>query len=655
VIITINESNAAQYNALFAKAYQALNKKGLIRPGAEHADGRFHSIDEYFAHLEYLYDENITYLMMPLDETPFVINANTRAISAPKIVIVQNDQVAETVMFTIDRYFDYMDLNNAIIYVQWTLPSGKEGSHLIEMKDIASIPGKIRFGWPLDNEVTSEVGTVKYSVRFWNKGFVPDKDNNPVEKVVYSFNTLTSTLNVNAALQPEINDDIDVNAPVRDNIFKRAIMNSQLTGEGIAVPVNPLFSEPGADLPSTASLIDDTLTLRAQAIVGDTGHVEYEWYYMPAVTVDEFIAGNYYPYNEQTVTNDDGTTTTIPGFSKLGGKVDKNVNEVYVEVTGLTSLVRGEQYYVEASDTSTGYIAYTGTTVPENEKLYERYTTYTVPEGDVKVTGNYEVRATNYIEPNTSKPVSSTVCRLVSPADVVFADKGNLADKAIIDAEKGLTLKVSLVPDASGASVSYDWSKKTVASGDAVEIEGVNTSSLVVEGPGWYQVKALSTLNRETKDATSAECKVTFAPAIPAMSYGTNAQAVIDAGSVVNMKEEDGTEWKAPLYGAVDGSNITLDLSMASVVPTEYSGYDTALFSEEMSYAWGVQAGEEAFRYLTDADVGNLVVSGLGTSSLVVKSPAGTTQHMFKCIVSNKLNGLVVTGSESDALPFYVM
>jgi hypothetical protein len=107
------------------------------------------------------------YMMLPIDEAAFTINANTRAISTPKVVTLQNDQIAETLTFTIDRYFDYMDLYNATVYVQWTLPSGKEGATEIELKDITTMPGKIRFGWPLDSDVTSEIGTVRYSVRFW--------------------------------------------------------------------------------------------------------------------------------------------------------------------------------------------------------------------------------------------------------------------------------------------------------------------------------------------------------------------------------------------------------------------------------------------------------------------------------------------------------
>ena len=586
--------------------------------------------------MEDLLTLDITYMMLPLDESPFAINANTRTITSPKIVILQNDQIAETVLFTIDRYFDYMDLNNAIIYVQWTLPSGKTGASKIEMRDISTVPGKIRFGWPLDSEVTSEVGVVKYSVRFWNKGFVTENEES-VEKVVYSFNTLTSSLTVSPSLQPEVNEDIDINAPVKDNIFKRAIRNSLITNEGVAIPVEPLFSDPGLDLPATASLDEnDTLTLRAQATVGDTGHIEYEWYYKPAVDLEDkgFNANTYYPFNSEIIDNGDGTTTEVPGFSSLGGSV---VDE-YKEVTDLTQLVAGEQYYVEASETSTGYAAYTGTTVPTTEKLYERYTTYTVPSGEAKVTGNYQVRATNFIKPNTSKPVSSNVCQLISPDDVVIT--ADLPSSLIIE-RASADLQVKLIKQTSSdTALSYSWNKGTDSNIIDEEVETNTTGIYTVASPGWYQVTAAASLNRESKSAESKICKVTFEPVIPAASYGEIS------------KNKFNENWNGPMY---DDEIATLDLEIASVVPEAYNGYSSELFSEQLTYTWTVQVDENPSRFLTNDDVGTIIESGLGTPTLVVKNPAGLNRYTFKCIISNTLNGKTVTSSEAEALPFYVM
>lgn len=596
-----------------------------------------------------LYELDITYMMLPIDETPFAINANTRTITAPKVVALQKDQNAEMVIFTVDRYFDFMDLNNAEIWVQWSAPGKngevREGASEVEMRDIASIPGKIRFGWLLDDEITAEPGIVKYSVRFWNKGNINDEYGVPTEKVVYSLNTLTSSLTISPSLQPQLNDEVDINAPVKSNFFKRAIRNSLLTGEGIAVPVEPLFSEPGYNLPLFASLKDDnTLTLKAQAHVGDTGSIEYEWWYKPAVSFNDFDANVYYPFKSKDIANDDGTITTLPGFEILGGKVE----DYYEAVIDLEELVTGEQYYVEAPGTVAGYKAYTGTTVPENEILYERYTTYKVPSGTeekeaTKVTGNYYVEAVNVINPNTSRPVSSNICQLVSPDDVVFTSDGDLPETFIMN---GTNLIIKLEKQSRNATVTYLWEKGTDSNEIDELVENASTTSnqYTVTTPGWYQVTATASLNRESKFAESVVCKVTDMPKIPVTSYGINSASKIDE------------ELNAPL---LTDSEAILDLKVNSVIPARYMGYSEELFTEGLTYTWVTKIADstDPARPLGPEDVGVLVIDGLGTPTLTIKSPEGRTTHMFKCLISNTLNGKTVTQLESDedVLPFYVI
>ena len=643
----MNEKNAAQYNALFAKAYQELAAAGKLREGMENDEGRFLSIDDYFAHMADLLLLNPTYMMLPLDETTFDINANNRAISAPKIVILQNDQIAETVIFTIDRYFDYMDLNNAEIWVQWSAPGKngtiREGSSRIEMKDIASVPGKIRLGWPLDSDITKEPGTVKYSVRFWNKGIVKnDETDAEEEKVVYSFNTLTSTLTISPSLQPEVDFTSVPNAPIRDNIFVRAIRNSQITSEGVAVPLEPLFSEPGQDLPIEASLVDDTLTLKAQATVGDTGHIAYEWYYKPAVDMvtenSTFNSNTFYSYEPRTIYNSDGTTTELPGFKEFN---PNGIKEEYIPVEGLTALVTGEQYYVAASDTSSGYTAYTGTTVPENTTLYERYTTYTVPEGDIKVTGDYYVEATNYIRPNTSNAKSSRICKLISPDNVAFAN--NLPELAVIENEAGIDLNVKLVPQTSDkADITYIWRKSVesnVIDEDDEVIENENSNICNITTPGWYQVAAKVLLNREDKSATSGVCKVTFMPEVPSLDYTDEAKLLIPEDKTI------------PYYVSSDAE---LKVVVGSIIPEDYKGYSEKLFSDKLRYVWYVQSNEGVTRPVADADIeSGLVVDGLGTPVLKVHSP-GDDGYTFTCKVFNELNGITVDSGD-NSLSFYIV
>ena len=80
------------------------------------------TLEEYFSWISNLGRINRKYTILPLDEDHFEINANTRAINIPASfkkngVAVQGDDLAEILYFKIDRYFDYMDLNNCDIYI----------------------------------------------------------------------------------------------------------------------------------------------------------------------------------------------------------------------------------------------------------------------------------------------------------------------------------------------------------------------------------------------------------------------------------------------------------------------------------------------------------------------------------------------------------
>ena len=602
--------------------------------------------------------------MLPLDETPFAIDANKRLINNPKIVTMQGDQNAEVVLFTIDRYFDFKDLNEAQIYVQWILPDGKtHGASLVELRDL-SIPGKIRFGWPLDNEITSQPGTVQFSVRFWNVEKIDGKDT-----IVYSFNTQTSSLTITKSLQAELNDEIEVNAPLRDNYFKKAITNSSILNENLPIPLNPRFDEPGLNLQPYESLTNNTLTLEAQAINSDTGELSYKWWYKPAEDGDstnevlkDFKANNWYPFEDE----EDVDGTVIPGFSAYGG----TIGEVYKKagLQNSDSLNIGEVYYMLTDD---GYELYDGSAISHSD-LYEKFITYTVPDGDTKVTGQYKVEAINSIRTNKSTPVSSRICQLVSPENIELERNGDLDSTATIESKDGelqkAILKIDVKPDDNiGVERTYTWTHKKTGPdgiGTVVQTKTLKQDEYpelyeTVE-PGWYQVKVDSTLNRETKNLTSSICKVAYETPVPEvrkvdenneviyipyveMAYGPTATKLIEENKV----DDNGI----PQY--ILGSPVTLDVI---TVVNGKEGYSNLLFSENLSYNWGYQLEDGKFIYLTEADVGEgkMVVSGLGENALVVDRNHVKGSCVFKCVITNSVNGQTATCGEENALVFDV-
>ena len=129
------EQNTTKYQSLFEEA-----TKALLPDGAEYnPDTAISSLNEYFYYLHSLIKLRVEnpskfknkFMILPVDEELFEINANTREIIVPhsfkKTAGVEGDQVAEVIYFSIDRYFDTMDLNNQNIYIEWIGPNGDEG------------------------------------------------------------------------------------------------------------------------------------------------------------------------------------------------------------------------------------------------------------------------------------------------------------------------------------------------------------------------------------------------------------------------------------------------------------------------------------------------------------------------------------------------
>jgi len=158
-------ANGTKYDKLFEEANKALNAT---------EEDKITTLNDYFVRLnEIVLNEDIyhpKFITLPADEDLFEINANTRTIKVPDIFKsgagVEGDQIAETIFFSIDRYFDTMDLNNQSIQIEWKAP-GQSGISSALAKDTDSIPNKIIFGWGLREEITSEAGSIEFAVRFY--------------------------------------------------------------------------------------------------------------------------------------------------------------------------------------------------------------------------------------------------------------------------------------------------------------------------------------------------------------------------------------------------------------------------------------------------------------------------------------------------------
>lgn len=631
------------------------------------------------------------YMMMPLDqvgEEAFEINLNTRSITVPaafsKIGGVQADQMAELIVFTADRYFDYMDLANTLIYVQWQLPDEQRttGATEITIKDLESAPGKIRFAWPLYNTITKYSGVVRFSVRF----FVFDEN----DKLAYSLNTLDANLIIKPALDPA--DKIDPE-PWGD-LFTKAIINSQYTQDGQIPPVEPMFDGPGVDMTIvkshepitlateddfkadtrtkfvlneetgeyevTSTFVpgvqtyyvvesdfvrylseaaeakktqvaklgnDDKLTLQAQAIVADSGILTYQW---------KFKADN-----SNTWENiDDDRVTTVSKPAVL--PVDPITKEPYLDFR--------EAYYYEDGSPFTGWEVPIDNDGNYDNSLYEHYTQFEIPakrEGDVDVVGTYAVVATNTIA-NMKKEKWSARCYLPGPSAIQFSENIFTVTK---DAEnKPSAIKVNLKEDINSPSVNYLWFRSALSASAAVaQANGTGTTSsqaitdMSNLTPGWYSARVITNLNRKN------EVK------------GTPVAQVIYAEPKIDDIVPDGGKDKTAFN---IGAYATQKLKVNVVVPLPEGFSDASEIADELyrnlSYEWQYRRSDSStWRNITPAMVGsgqNNLIDSINDEegSITVRNIEDMTAYHYRCIVHNTLGDQTISSTLADDSLFLV-
>lgn len=150
-------------------------------------------------------DNNLPSLavLLPSTENIYDINLNTRKVQAPEFLSNYTDHAAEVIYFKCDRFFDYMDLANTNIIIQYKNAKGESRIYAVPFVDVAtcSLENKMLIPWCVDGNVTAKAGEVTFSIRFYKI----DRDG---EFVQYSLSTLAAKSQVLETLSP-ITDNTD--------------------------------------------------------------------------------------------------------------------------------------------------------------------------------------------------------------------------------------------------------------------------------------------------------------------------------------------------------------------------------------------------------------------------------------------------------------
>lgn len=314
------------------------------------------SLEDYFGIIKTITDcINTNYQILPLIarngvfiniEEPFEIDANTRTIKPPNnnyTYAVSGDNLAETIYFSIDRYFDNEDLNTHNIAVLSSI-NGKKFQTPIEVKDITSVPNKIIFGWPIGKTITKQTsGTLEFSIRFYTvKG----------TEVDYSLNTLPAHITIKNSLDflsdaetdYENGDEIIIDQSARfarellqnGDIYKTAAIQTPVFYYETPQPENGDY-----EITSTSSA-----SLSAAAYSPDALNIEYEW------IKENKAEGESLTYQNEYISI--GNTITQKDIDKYQIFYSKDKSNNYHQELITEPITGGEQEYYRLGSTITG-------------------------------------------------------------------------------------------------------------------------------------------------------------------------------------------------------------------------------------------------------------------------------------------------------------
>lgn len=348
----------------YQKLYEDINK-------ASNGEIQIDNLESFFGNIQEISKLDEKFLRLPLDEPLFEIDADSRKITVPSNfatngLSVQGDHLAETVFFSIDRYFDYKDLNTCNIRINWKIGEAS-GQSINFSKSTDAEPGKIIFGWPVAKDLTGKSGTLSFAVEFYN-----EHNGN----VTYSLNTLISTINIKeglALIEPTV---INVN----DDILN--MLQNSAFGEGDAEVPDLKWLTNGLVLSP-----EDTVTFKVINLAGNATDAGLDTQKLSSVPVKLYAraqAGAADIKYSTPAERDDPVDEYI-----LVSKEDDDGNRIKLAEDGI--------YYVKTSDGAAYQLAEADDILtwnnpdiisPNNSEIYARYTTIMVEKA-----GEYYVNA----------------------------------------------------------------------------------------------------------------------------------------------------------------------------------------------------------------------------------------------------------------------
>lgn len=188
---------------------------------------------EYQSLLHRIQSENTPSLaiLLPRDEKTYHIDLNARLIDSPEYLSVEKDHKAETVYFTVNRFYDFYDLTQAVCVVQYINALGESRYYVVPYYDIDTYNKKdlLLFPWVIDGDATKGAGNIQYSVRFY-------KLTDSGKRFLYNISTLPATSKILNGIN--VDDEVldveeDFSATVVEDIYDKIQQISNMAEIGV--------------------------------------------------------------------------------------------------------------------------------------------------------------------------------------------------------------------------------------------------------------------------------------------------------------------------------------------------------------------------------------------------------------------------------------
>lgn len=476
------------------------------------------------------------------------------------------------------------------------------------------------FGWFLNDVITSNPGTVKFSVRFFSTAKETDASNNEVLKLSFSLSTKTQTITINPAISYDINDESglpEVNGYNDLTLVVSRFKDSVYIGEADSAEAPEFTRGHGGIFVDDSQCIthldvvdengvvvdkihivdltaDGTLTLSTDANSTDAGKISYFWYEKELAenaVAEKLSSGPVY-----VPTGDIG----IDGSKVYYVKVTVNGVDTFVEATGL---VDGDLFPTDDNgDKITHYEAYNGVVV--------------------NGTGEYWVVAKNR-HGVASAEVKSEIVKVPAPAELTVVAPAE--DKNFLNSEGYISLKAVGTTPQVNDNIRYEWvnltTKEALQSDSLTNLGFDNAGASKNTGSSW---------NNEDDLVSEADLPYYDETLEVTVWAARNGDDTAEQKFAIRVTAEP-QPLTVAVKNALPSADLVSDIAIGVNVSRKKGSDERDIVSDEIQYQW--------FQYTSNAEDDDLLIEGATEADYIVPGGNNAASGIFYCRVTNVVNG----------------